>query len=118
MKYLLCVFVGLILTSCNASVETLCEDIAVMQCEKCTSCGEGSAQAASFCGVSCGDDGCDDCVEVLSNRCNSKSGVLPEPKVDIEICETDLAGLECSTLILSETQGHDNTVSSCVGFFN
>lgn len=117
MKYLLCVFLGMASLGCNASVESLCEDVAVLQCQKCDDCGEDADQAASFCGISCLDGKCEDCVEVLVSKCNDKSAVLPEPKEALDTCEVDLAGLECSTLILAEVQGHDRTVSACVPFF-
>ncbi len=102
--------------SCNASVDALCEDIAIAQCAKCESCGEDAAQEASFCGIPCADGKCDDCVEVLVTRCNSKAAVLPEPKVELDACEVELAELECSTLVLAETQGQDRSVAACVPF--
>ncbi len=116
MKYIIsaafCFLLG-----CNASIETLCEDVAILQCQKCSDCGADEAQAAAFCSVSCQDGLCQDCVQTLVDRCSTKSAVLAEPKDALDKCETTIGDLQCSTLVLAQTQGHDSTVSACVPFF-
>lgn len=98
---------------CNPSIEVLCEDIAEIQCNKCESCAsDESAKAASFCEIKEGED----CISELVSRCNASSAGLPEPKTSLEKCEEELSSMMCSTLYLSETQGHLNTTPTCEPF--
>ena len=112
MKKIWFLSVGLMITGCTPSIEVTCENIAEMQCDKCTSCAPDAKRAKGLCGIS----DTETCLDVMTSKCNSGSSELQEPKTSLENCEEELSAMMCSTLFLSETQGHANTVPACVPF--
>jgi len=101
---------ALLLVACGPpSVEAVCDDLAVAQCERCYACdGDGG----ELCQLGAGVDE-DQCVVEMSDRCANQASTLDRPKEDLATCSDSLETLACDTLEQGAAQNLAHTTDAC-----
>lgn len=101
---------ALILAACGpGSLDSLCEEAATTQCERCFTC---DVDPSALCSLPA-DTSQEQCVEVLARTCGDQSATVEEPKQSLRACTDSIDSLTCDLLIASHAQGGPSSVPAC-----